>query len=72
LTVLYCVDTIVSPGRVLVMLRICVKVLAGLRDVSVKTNVLAGWIDVSVKINVLAGWIDVSVNDKIVVAVPVA
>ena len=75
--VLYCVEMMVSPGKDVVMLRICVMVLAGRIEVSVRKKVLAGCTEVSViekivvavpcgKVDVmkkvLAGWIDVSVR----------
>ena len=70
--VLYCVETMVCSGRDVVMLRICVMVLAGRIEVSVRKKVLAGCTEVSVieKIvvavavmkKVLAGWIDVSIR----------
>jgi hypothetical protein len=58
-TVLYSVDTMIAPGREVVILRISVMVFAGRTDVSVSNRVLAGWIEVSV-------------IEKIVVSVPVA
>jgi hypothetical protein len=58
-TVLYCVEIIVPPGSLVVMLRIWVMVEAGRIDNSVRTSVEAGWMDVSV-------------IERRVVAVPVA